>query len=104
NGSYLVMRELDQDVGTFKTFFSDNGAIPEAQAQLVASKVIGRTPAGIPLVPYTSPFDNEFGYAEDPYGYGCPIGSHVRRANPRDTFTNTNEPPDAPVSTNRHRI
>ncbi len=28
---------------------------------------------------------NAFGFAElDPHGHGCPLGSHVRRANPRD--------------------
>jgi deferrochelatase/peroxidase EfeB len=26
----------------------------------------------------------------DPYGYGCPVGSHIRRMNPRDTVENMN--------------
>ena len=42
-------------------------------------------PAGMrPAGPGNLP-DNAFGYiADDRYGQGCPMGSHVRRANPRD--------------------
>lgn len=29
---------------------------------------------------------NRFDYASDPNGYRCPLGAHVRRANPRDAF------------------
>jgi deferrochelatase/peroxidase EfeB len=32
---------------------------------------------------------NNFDYGTmDPYGYGCPVGSHIRRMNPRDTAEN----------------
>ena len=34
---------------------------------------------------------NDFNYAQmDPHGYGCPVGSHIRRMNPRDTADNMN--------------
>ena len=34
----------------------------------------------------TSHRHNDFGYADDPRGFKCPVGSHARRANPRDAF------------------
>src|SRR2546430_17028685 len=34
---------------------------------------------------------NDFNYAKmDPHGYGCPLGAHIRRMNPRDTAANMN--------------
>ena len=35
--------------------------------------------------------NNDFNYKEmDPHGYACPLGSHARRLNPRDTAHNMN--------------
>ena len=32
---------------------------------------------------------NDFNFGKmDPYGYGCPLGAHIRRMNPRDTAAN----------------
>ena len=46
---------------------------------------------------------DDFGYRDsDAHGFKCPIGSHVRRSNPRDTLG-----PDGPTAlktANRHRI
>ena len=96
NGSYLVVRQLYQDVAEFWKSVSDrslvNGQRDPQAAQLLASKIVGRWPDGTPLVPYANRDDNEFGFGEDPYGYGCPMGAHVRRANPRDSLGNTNLP------------
>jgi hypothetical protein len=41
---------------------------------------------------------NDFRYEDDPYGFGCPLGAHVRRANPRDAL------PGGGERTMRHRI
>ena len=30
--------------------------------------------------------DNDFGYTTDPLGLACPLGAHIRRANPRDSL------------------
>lgn len=47
---------------------------------------------------------NQFGYYEhDKEGTKCPIGSHVRRSNPRDTLQN-GSPNGALKVSNRHRI
>jgi Dyp-type peroxidase family len=98
NGSYLVVRTLEQDVGAFWRFADsasrgpDGRAAPAARTAF-AAHLIGRWPSGAPLT--RSPEadrpelaeDNDFGYdAADRYGLSCPVGAHVRRANPRDTL------------------
>jgi Dyp-type peroxidase family len=99
NGSYLVFRQLSQDVNAFWTFVDENarresGAVdPDARIRL-ASKMVGRWPSGAPLVESPDADDpalcdhNEFLYhrAGDAHGFRCPIGSHIRRANPRDAL------------------
>ena len=92
NGTYLVARHLQQYVDRFQSAMLERTRIDgrddvEAATRL-ASKIIGRWPDGTPLVPYANEYDNEFLFSEDPYGQGCPIGAHIRRANPRDTFDN----------------
>jgi deferrochelatase/peroxidase EfeB len=54
--------------------------------------MVGRWPSGAPLVdaPYRdNPAlgqSNGFGYHADPLGLACPLGAHIRRANPRDSL------------------
>jgi len=117
NGSYLVFRQLAQDVAGFwnsihaeaKLLWPDD---PEAATRL-ASKMVGRWPSGAPLVvhPQADPFDgetqsvaeNNFSYrSTDPHGLGCPIGAHIRRVNPRDSLGDDSA--SALASSNRHRI
>src|SRR5439155_24812821 len=89
NGTYLVLRQLEQDVDGFWEFC--RCADPAAPMRL-AARMIGRWPSGTPLVlepdadrPVRD--QNDFAYhAADPHGVRCPIGAHVRRANPRDTL------------------
>jgi deferrochelatase/peroxidase EfeB len=75
----------------------------------MAAKVIGRWKDGTSLI--ASPHcplhaerpDNDFAYGvDDPRGLACPLGSHIRRTNPRDSL----EPGDAEEQhiTNRHRL
>ena len=60
----------------------------------LASKMVGRWPSGAPLVKAPTADDpallddNDFMYfaLEDPDGLKCPIGSHLRRTNPRDSL------------------
>jgi deferrochelatase/peroxidase EfeB len=66
----------------------------DAMRELVAAKLCGRWRNGAPLaLAPTSPTPtppigeaelNNFGYSSDPEGQRCPIGSHIRRSNPRD--------------------
>lgn len=91
-GTYLVFRKLAQDVGGFRSFLRMQrpGSV-EAQDRLGA-QIVGRWKNGRSLV--AAPLSdqggdearlNDFRYAgQDPRGEKCPIGAHVRRANPRD--------------------
>jgi Dyp-type peroxidase family len=113
NGSYLVFRQLSQRVASFWQFLdkatSSNGVShPEARDRLGA-KFVGRYKSGAPLVlspQHDDPAlqnENNFTYdGNDPNGVACPIGSHIRRANPRDSLGP--DPATALNSANRHRI
>jgi deferrochelatase/peroxidase EfeB len=80
--------------------------------QLLAAKIIGRWDDGtsLTLAPRSPPPPggnprpmNNFGYAdEDRYGLRCPIGAHVRRANPRDSLDD--DPAEAIHRNKRHRL
>lgn len=97
NGSYLVVRDLEQDVQLFwDTMLAFAGEQPPEQARQeaiwLASKCVGRWPSGAPLVLTPERDDptlsehNSFDYSADPHGFQCPIGSHIRKANPRDSL------------------
>lgn len=114
NGSYLVFRQLSQDVRAFWKFvdratcMADGKSDHDARTRM-AAKMVGRWPSGAPLTLCPTADDPEqatrddFGYrATDEHGHGCPIGSHIRRTNPRDALEGT--PEDAVVVSNRHRI
>jgi Dyp-type peroxidase family len=81
NGSYLVYRQLAQDVSAFWRYL-DAAADkdPERRASLAAA-MVGRQMDGTPLVEAND--RNDFSFDEDPAGQGCPVGAHIRRANPR---------------------
>ncbi len=112
NGTYLVARQLAQDVAGFWAFIAEatkEGAEHGHQEQMVklAAKLVGRWPSGTPLVLVDDRDDpdlgaeNGFGYSDfDPFGERCPLGAHIRRANPRDSLGT----PDALRLANLHRI
>ena len=55
NGSYLVLRQLDQDVGGFWRYVTEatrrpDGSDDPAARDLLAAKLVGRWPSGAPLV------------------------------------------------------
>jgi Dyp-type peroxidase family len=95
NGSYLAYRRLQEHVAVFRDYLLDNAETPEEQ-DLLAAKFMGRWRSGAPLVLAPTRDDpelgadpqrnNDFDYGTmDPLGYACPLGSHSRRLNPRDT-------------------
>ncbi|PSJ40904.1 hypothetical protein C7I55_11565 [Sphingomonas deserti] len=123
NGSYLVVRELKQDVAKFWTSLEENAARIRAQdptanhvnAEWIAERVIGRGRDGHLLCPagYRKPDryglpDNGFLFrSDDPHGVGCPPGSHVRRANPRDALAPKDDQESRETllqAANNHRI
>jgi len=92
NGTYLVLRQLSQEVRCFWQFVSRESGGDPAAAEALAAAMVGRNINGDPLVPLRdAPIpgvegeQNRFTYDEDPAGSRCPLGSHVRRANPRNT-------------------
>jgi deferrochelatase/peroxidase EfeB len=98
NGSYLAYLRLEEHVGAFRNFLRQHGETSEQQ-ELIAAKLMGRWRSGAPLVLAPNQDDpalgadlqrtNNFNYGKmDPYGYGCPVGAHNRRMNPRDTGEN----------------
>jgi Dyp-type peroxidase family len=100
NGSYMAYRCLQEHVGKFRDFLRQHGETPEEQ-ELLAAKLMGRWRSGAPLVLAPDKEDpalgadmqrnNDFDYKEmDPLGYAVPLGSHMRRMNPRDTAANMN--------------
>ncbi|MEA3034168.1 MAG: hypothetical protein QOH86_2184, partial [Sphingomonadales bacterium] len=167
NGTFLVIRQLEQDVAAFDAYCEAQAAklaarLPEpyeVDADFVAAKLIGRwkdgsslvrnpyypygterrrkaerdaareaaaldppqperssaletarpesaPAAGAPIPAPTEPSsrqDNDFLYGtEDPQALRCPIGSHIRRGNPRDTLM-PGSMEQVSIS-NRHRI
>jgi len=102
NGSYMVVRQLRQDVAAFwkgmdaaaKAAKKQDPNADHITPEWIAEKVVGRGKDGRGLKP-GGRYENGPGNAirndflffhEDEYGQGCPLGSHVRRANPRDAL------------------
>ena len=98
NGTYMVWRKLYQDVALFRRTLREASAVyADGDETKLMAKVVGRWPNGAPVTvwPDASPkqFDarrpgaNAFGYTDaDANGFGCPLGAHVRRSNPRDSL------------------
>ncbi len=93
NGSYLVLRDLRQDVRGFWRYLERWANQTGLDRRQLAEAMVGRRMSGAPLV---LPADrhiagvdsddglNRFTYQSDPYGIRCPLGAHIRRANPRN--------------------
>ena len=99
NGSFGAFRILKQDVALFEEFLQAAAPPIGLTPDQLAAKLLGRWRSGVPLSlsnpdACSIPSDrlNMFLYAgtapgqsdADPKGVACPIGSHIRRGNPRD--------------------
>jgi Dyp-type peroxidase family len=108
NGSYLVLRKLHQDVAAFRRGLAEHARRYPGGEELLAAKIVGRWRDGTPLALSPGRPDpaivadpnrnNAFSYADDPDGRRCPVGSHVRRVNPRESM------PFHGALVNRHRM
>jgi len=108
NGTFMIFRKLQQNVATFRRWASEEGARFPGGVEHFKAKLLGRWPDGTPveLSPdkpdpaiATNPGKNlDFSYGKDPLGERCPLGSHIRRANPRDATG------FGGLLSNRHRI
>jgi Dyp-type peroxidase family len=93
NGTYLVLRQLAQDVSRFWSHLEQASGNGHGDATALAARMVGRWPNGAPLVLSPERDDpalttaNDFTYHEpDELGLRCPIGAHVRRSHPRDSL------------------
>jgi deferrochelatase/peroxidase EfeB len=103
NGTYLVIRQLEQDVRGFWQFLDKASGSNREMRYKLAEAFVGRSYAdGGPLVPLSRhSIDgigvtgdaaaqrleitrNQFTYDSDAAGTRCPFGAHIRRANPRN--------------------
>jgi Dyp-type peroxidase family len=105
NGSYLVYRKLRQDPAAFRRLVDTAAATFPGGRELLEAKIVGRWPNGTPLSlspdnpePDGTPPSNDFSFGDDPQGMRCPVGSHIRRANPRASL------PFEGSLVNRHRM
>ena len=100
NGTYMVFRKLYQDVAAFRRYLMTAaqalyGRDDQYHQDLVAAKMMGRWRSGCPIDLSPDKDDraiaadpqrrNNFTYAGDDQGLRCPLGSHLRRSNPRAT-------------------
>ena len=112
NGTFLVYRKLHENVGRFNAYFAESAKVyakannvPVADAGMILkAKMAGRWEDGVPVAvaptiadwnafnarfagkdldrPYV-----DFTYGDDPDGARCPVASHMRRTNTRDSLT-----------------
>lgn len=112
NGSYLVYRKLRQDTSGFWRHMLDRARAEgdrSGAATKLAAQLVGRWPSGAPLVSYPDhdpgpgAEKESFAFAAvDPDGTKCPLGAHIRRANPRDMLAPS--PDESRRAVERHRL
>ena len=114
NGSFVVVRQLQQHVERFEDYCrAAAGSVEKLTGAAVTpdwvgARIVGRWKDGSSLVksphrPSGDPPDNRFTFgADDPQGLRCPLGAHVRRSNPRASL-NTDLDTEIRI-TKRHRI
>jgi Dyp-type peroxidase family len=96
DSTFMVVRKLEQDVVGFRRYVREQADLHGREERWIAAKMVGRWPNGSPLARYpdrpgpaaadTRERTNRFRYGTDPDGIACPLGAHVRRANPRDAL------------------
>jgi len=96
NGTFMVYRKLHQNVATFRKYLAEKGAVYTGGPEKLAAKIIGRWPDGTPIELAPDKGDMaivrdlqrnvNFTFGADADGTRCPMGAHLRRVNPRDTF------------------
>lgn len=108
NGTYVSIRKIRQRVAAFRAYLRAQAETP-AEQDLIAAKMVGRWRSGAPLA--LSPLadapdlvadkqrNNAFAYYDDDLlGRKTPVGSHIRRVNPRDGLK------DSIVNPRLHRL
>lgn len=91
NATFVVYRKLAMWPARLRAYLA---AVDGHDPRVLAAKMVGRWQDGTPLVTCPDAPNaalaadparvNDFRYSTDAGGFACPIGAHVRRANPRD--------------------
>lgn len=94
DGTFLVLRQLQQDVRGFWRFLDKRTGSDPHRRQKLAESMVGRKMDGTPLLPDSAhpitgtvpdkDTQNQFTFESDSDGIRCPFGAHIRRANPRN--------------------
>jgi Dyp-type peroxidase family len=92
DATFMVVSKLSQDVAGFRRYVQDSATRLHRSPAWVGAKMVGRWQNGSSLDLYPDapgpparrdPEASSFRYKDDPDGFRCPVGAHVRRANPR---------------------
>jgi len=96
NGTFMVYRKMHQNVGAFRNYINEKAQNYPGGRDKLAAKFVGRWQDGTPLelspngpnqeIVKDDKQNTNFTYGKDLDGSRCPIGAHIRRANPRDAF------------------
>lgn len=96
NGTFMVYRKLKQHVGEFRKYLKTEGAKYAGGEEKLAAKIVGRWLDGTPVelspdkpdpdIVKNPGLNVNFTFGKDLQGTRCPVGAHIRRANPRDAF------------------
>lgn len=126
DGSYLVFRQIAQDVPGFRAQVGALAAAHGLHTDLMGAKLVGRYKSGCPIearafqpgpfvpsptdpeiahpgVAASDTLNNNFEFGADPTGAVCPLASHIRKAYPRDELTPAGDP-DSESNTQTHRL
>ena len=98
NGSYMVWRQLEQQVLKFHSLMKDQAAALSMSPELLAARVVGRWPSGAPVLLSPQSDDPQLGddpkrnndfeyFRDDPMQKKCPYAAHIRKTYPRDDLT-----------------
>ena len=97
-GTFMVVRKLEQNVWAFENYVSQHAGRLSIETDQFKAWLVGRFADGTPLEPTAEPSRddpleaaerirlNSFTYGADLEGARCPLGAHIRRANPRDAL------------------
>lgn len=93
NGTFGAFRKMEQDCDAFNAFLDGHASTHDRLGrERLAAKMVGRWRDGEPLALFpdappsatrTPDAMNAFDFSDDPVGRKCPVGAHIRRANPR---------------------
>lgn len=85
NASFGVLQQIEQRARAFEDFVQTASRSTCLSADQIKAKLCGRTVDGQALAaPPGADITAEFDYATDRKGTACPLGSHIRRMNPRE--------------------